>query len=188
MKKKIVVSLVKNDAESGNKLVGLGIMGTIGESPGEQHLHSWFAFTNPNPVNKIKITKICIIRADGTVLYRGPYIQLTYTGELPPGRAAVTRPMKPHELWEIPLVFYMYRGGELTDKNSWLTWEEAFDQLAEYYTVEIFWQPPTRSPTCPLIGWQHQAFAHCNPSTGVPDYVLGDARTESPMINVKYGK
>ena len=209
MKKKMVISLLvavlvlvgvaggiyakgDGDAESGNKLVGLGIMGRTLEdqSPELQHLHSWYTFANPDPVNSIEITKICIRYADGTILYEGPYIQIIYTGESPPYyREIVTRPMEPHELWEMPLVFYMYQGGEdLTDPDSWMTWEEAFDQTLEYYTVEIFWQPTTKSPTCPLIGWQHQAFANCNPSTGAPDYILGDARTESPMINVEYGK
>lgn len=207
MKKKIVISLLvvvlvlaglaggvyaggPHEAEWGNKLVGMGWMGTWTPVPyGKDYIHSVFSFANPDPVNSIEITKVSIIRADGTVVYEGPYIQVG----VPPGetelvREIVTRPMEPHEIWGIASFFYMYKGGELTDPDSWLDSGEAFEQPFEQFTVEIFWRPTTKSPTCPLIGWQDNVVGHCDPSSGIPDYLLGDARTACPMINVTQGK
>lgn len=206
MKKKLVISLLvvvlvltglaggvyaKNihKVERGNKLVGLGLMGA-GDDPnfGKTRMHSWFGFTNPDPVNGIDITKVSIIRDDGTVMYEGPYLEIS----LPPGetelvRQIVTRPMEPHELWGFGLFNYMYKGGEITDPDSWFDMWEAFDQGEGAYTVEIFWQPTTKSPTCPLIGWQHQVWTR-DPSPGVYNWGVPDARTESQMVNVTYGR
>ena len=168
-----------------NMLVGLGYMGNMPDPGGENaYVHSFFAFTNPDPDNSIEITKIAIMHDDGTVLYEGPYLVLDENTN----RIIVTRPMEPNEMWYVFLFYYIYQGGELTDPGSWLTVQEAFEQVNTGYTVKIFWEPVNKSKTCQLIGWEHFVISYSEPMSGVPDHMVGDARTGSPMINVTIGK
>jgi hypothetical protein len=175
--------------ESGNKLVGLGILGSNDDPDfGKTRTASWIVFTNPDPVNGIKITKFSVIRQDGTIMYEGPYLKLSPP---PPGEIKIVREIiteiGPHEIWGLGMFNWMYKGGEITDPDSWYDMWEAYDQAGGIYTVEIHWQPSTKAPTCALIGWEQQTWT-CDPPSGALNWSWPTARTESPLINVKYGK
>jgi hypothetical protein len=199
MKKIIVISLLvliailgglavgafaKNDEKAGQygKLVGLGIMGNIGEIPEKEFFHSWYWFTNPDPINSIEITKIAILRADGSVVYEGPYINWTDAGR------EIKTSIEPHEIVICILPLYMYLGGDPIQPDSWMTLIEAIQQPVQYYTVEIHWQSPSKSSQYQLIGWQQHAFSFVDPATDMPDHIFGDTRPESQMVNITLSK
>ena len=169
MKKKIVLSLLVvvlvlaglsggvyasniHKANVGDKLVGLGSSGTF-EIPSvlKEWSNSVFFFTNPDCINSIDITKISVIRGDGTVIYEGPFIWVLLDGT----RVVVTEPMQPHQVRAISLASYMYKGtGEITDPNSWLDIITAITQPSQSYTVEVSWKSTAKKASvCPLMGY-----------------------------------
>ncbi|MFC2123160.1 hypothetical protein ACFLRP_05700, partial [Bacteroidota bacterium] len=125
----------------GEKLVGVSQLGTrtINEFPLIKHeLRSHFRITNPDCVAEINITKVSIIKGDETLIYEGPYIRIIGYG-LSPAREVITEPMSPHEVRNIPLMYYMWTGEDdpnLTDPSNWMTLTQAVQQGKANYTVE----------------------------------------------------
>jgi hypothetical protein len=155
--------------ERGDKIIGHGMLGSliIGEEIDES-LSSIVWFTNPDCENDIAINKVSIIRMDGTVIYKGPYVMMPAPGA---GDYEIVNVIKPHEIRALTLGRYIWTGAsdpaDPTDPNNWMSEEEATALPWAAYTVEIFWEPVSKKgATLPLTGWistrtlQHHAGDH----------------------------
>ncbi len=156
----------------GKKLVGLGPLGTmaIGAPPPIMMTNSTnFNFTNPNCDKSITITQVSILRQDGSVVYQGPYLDVSSAP--PTSRTINSNPMGPHESRSIMLQFYMPKSSPLInpsasqveDFNTWKVPPQALAQNMETYTVEIFWKPTGRHDVNPLIGFAAQNMVRYQP-------------------------
>jgi hypothetical protein len=151
---------------SGQKLVGLGPLGTISVgNPAIPNQHSTnFNFSNPNCDKSIIITQISILKADGSVAYQGPYFDVT-TITQPSGppqfqRTVNINPMLPHETRSINLQFCMPTSQLITSdpaiigtQSNWLNPGNALTQPNSQYTVEVFWKPSGSFLVNPLVGF-----------------------------------
>ncbi len=145
----------------GSKLIGLAHLGTITDVTG--NCNAKFYFNNPDCTNKITISKVCIIKGNGSVVYEGSYIQYDPSTNK---RTKVTTVMNPHNVWVIPLANYMYKGSDtVTRATSWLSEKAALDQPVSSYTVEIAYTL-AKSTACPLTGWWQQSHPGCAVSDG----------------------
>ena len=175
------VYAVDHQPVQGEKLVGVGNVGTLSLPTQKLIGNSSFTFTNTDCVNEITITKVSIIKQpfglDPKVIYEGPFIQVG--GD--PYRVVITT-MKPHAIWEISLASYMYTGAnpnDLTDPENWLPDVAAINGYFERYTVEIEWE--AGKGTCPLTGWQHTPLT----VTDLCDNVRGTFDSGGLMVNLE---
>lgn len=155
-----------------NRLVGVGDLGTLAGP--NITIYTVFAFTNPDDVEEITITKVSIIEGNGDLVYDGPYIYVTPDGTY---REVKPDPMTPHEIWQIRLQAYMWTGlgipDDLTDVNNWMSRVDALNKELKAYTVEIEWE--AKGAVAPLTGWQR---TRRSDGEGVMMY-------ESQMVNMK---
>lgn len=138
------------------KLVGVGHLGEKTYPWGSIKHQTVFRFTNPDCVEEIAITKVSIISENETVIYEGPYIDVTGPSNNPV-RTVIDEPMSPHEVRNLPLFYYMWTGGgldpnDLTANDNWLSSSDAQDTDMAFYTLEVEWE--AKGAVSPLIGWQ----------------------------------
>ena len=171
---------------TGEKLVGTGRLGL--QPDGEWLSGSWFLFTNPDCVGEITIERISIIRRDGKVIYEGSLLELVREdGEVVEERP-ITKPMKPHRIWGVPLGYFM-KDPDADDPGRWLTYEEARNLEFNHYTLEIFWTGTRQG--LPLIGWAAESKRAADPALlglGIVEselWKLETSHSRTPMVNMK---
>ena len=119
---------------TGQKLVGWG---GAGLAPGNR---AWIATTNfslinPDCVSGITIERVCVFKADGTLIYEGPpLVELQGT--------EWTLPLEPHQSIDMLLTSFVVEEGTVDPLD--------FPDFASY-TIEVFWTGPKGG--LPLTGW-----------------------------------
>jgi len=137
----IAYAVGEHEPLNGEKLVGVGYMGTYdarGSAPERQYV-STFRFTNPDDSESITIKRVSIIAGDGTLIYEGPFVQYTPG---PSGSREIITTMSPHQINRISLLSSMWTGDgddpeDVTASDNWLHYRDAREKLPLYYTVEI---------------------------------------------------
>ena len=173
----------------GEKLVGMGKLGTSPPGPPFLTQYTSFIFTNPDSVEDITIEKVLITRGDGSPVYEGPLIKVRvppwpgFPVPPPPPVRTIIDEVMPHEIFGICLQNYFWVGPpddvteasdeQLIDNNNWMRRPDAEGQALASYTAEIQWE--AKGGTCALTGWQRSKSFQA------------DLRweTESPMVNTK---
>ncbi len=139
---------------TGQKLVGMGRLGSESVGTSGVTYRSRFGFTNPDDVGEITIRRISIISGNGTVIYEGPLRRQKHAVDLLTGKDEVIddspwmSPMTPHKARSIILWTYFPDTGD--PAHTWMSKNEAIGQNRKGYTVEIFYD--TEKKGLPLIG------------------------------------
>ena len=143
----VVYAAVPHVPMTGEKLVGMGRMGTRGDGP-TFTFFSVFRFTNPDCVGTITITRISIMKSGGTVVYEGPLLRQEVSGGEVVDDSEWMEPMNPHEGRDIALWTYF---PDPDDQDyDWMSKQEAYGQPLRGYSVEIFYE--TERKGLPLVG------------------------------------
>lgn len=133
----------------GDKLIGTSRFGKYVNPDERVFYDAQFNFTNPDCVNEIKIEGISIIRDDGKVIYEGPYLAQRMDEDSEIVESTPRWWMEPHRIWEVHLEFFFPDPDD--PDHEWMNPEEAINQPAHRYTVEISWGVRRRGGL-PLIG------------------------------------
>ncbi|MFC2068671.1 hypothetical protein ACFLTP_06645 [Chloroflexota bacterium] len=153
----VVYAVGGHEPVTGQKLVGVGPMGTVEIGPGPITRQASFQFTNPDCIEDITITKVSVMEnGNGDVIYEGPFVGVDTEGA-EVVRTVITE-LAPHDVRGIRLWQYMWIGpdeisdlDELEDNDNWKETFPAFSQDLIVCTVEIEWE--AAGSACPLTGW-----------------------------------
>lgn len=166
-----------HEAATGQKLIGTGVVGKAETAGSIFYNHVTFRITNPDCVEDITITQMSIISGNGTAIYEGPCVRTVPDGDGEMVPVVMDRPMEPHEVWTIALVWCMPDGD-----GGWLDRVTAVTQPAHSYTLELAWE--AKGSCCPLTGWQEWSKYQIRPGTTPPPEKYR-FRSQGPMVNMK---
>jgi hypothetical protein len=129
---------------TGNRLSGTAAFGiaVTSENQGTQVVveNPVFMVTNTDCLNSVTIEQLSIVRADGLVIYEGPFLQaLPYTDNIYMDWSVVNRvqvtTLAPHRQLAVQL-WALFRDGS----GNWLDCEDTLTSSPmSAYTVEVFW-------------------------------------------------
>ena len=126
-----------HEAVKGDKLIATVPLGTFTSGAGDDVRYtSWFEITNPDCNTEIVIERIAIIRADGVVIYEGPFIELIREAGEVTEEIIITEPLQPHHVLNIVLR-YMMKDPDSAEPDRWLTPGEANALPFQDYTLEL---------------------------------------------------